>query len=113
MATAPQEKLPPTSSDFNIPSVLNPDASPFTPTEPAQLDAAASSQLAALPANAQPFKPHVKYCYFEQYGQCNKGAACPFPHRSQEQCWYEANGGMCPAPSRVHSIVHLFRDPAT
>jgi hypothetical protein len=91
METSIQEKTPATESiDSKATGALNPDASPFTPSEPAQ----SSTSEPAVPATLQqPFKPHVKYCYYEQYGQCNKGDACPFAHRGNEPCWYEANGG--------------------
>lgn len=99
METSIQEKTPTSVPiESKAMATLNPDASPFTPSEPAQ---SLSPQLTAPAATAQqeqqqqqqPFKPHVKYCFYEQYGQCNKGDACPFAHRANEQCWYEANGG--------------------
>ncbi|KAH8549178.1 hypothetical protein BGW37DRAFT_123764 [Umbelopsis sp. PMI_123] len=75
------------TGDSQLSSSLNPNASAFTPSAVPQ---PASPQQSGA---TQAFKPHVKYCYYEQFGQCTKGDACPFAHRSQEQCWYEANGG--------------------
>jgi hypothetical protein len=83
------------TGDSHIPSSLNPNASAFTPSATPQ---PASPQSSAA---QQAFKPLVKYCYYEQFGQCNKGDACPFTHRSQEQCWYEANGGQYPIYNAV------------
>lgn len=95
METSIQEKTPTTVSvDSKATAALNPDANPFTPSDPTQtLSPQPTAPAATQQQQQQPFKPHVKYCYYEQYGQCNKGDACPFTHRANEQCWYEANGG--------------------